>query len=90
MYVIDDRLDPDVWIAEERPLLDCPMFESFVMLALRDKPALAADINRWVTRISQTRTKIQLEVSNNVPDETAHQGAMPMAVADLLAGRFNC
>jgi hypothetical protein len=89
MYVIDDQLDPEVWIADERSLLDCPIFEPFVELVLRDKPALAAHINRWVTRISQTRTNILLEVSSDVPDETAHKDAEPMTIADLLARRSN-
>jgi hypothetical protein len=90
MYVIDDQLDPEVWIADERPLLDCPIFEPFVELVLRDKPALAAHINRWVTRISQTRTNILLlELSSGLPDDTAHKAAVPMTIADVLAGRSN-
>ena len=89
MYHIDDRLEDDVWTSEESALLDCPIFESFVELALRDKPTLSAHINRWVTRISQTRTNILLEVSSDVPDETVHKDAEPMTIADLLARRFN-
>ena len=76
MHKFAERLDPDLWIAEGRLLLDYPIFEIFSLAAcdveflLRDQPVLAAHVNRWITHICQARIRNRHQVGGRLTEET--------------------